>query len=161
MVWLSLPFSQRLESTASNLGQCSPRLTSRDGAIEVNWEVEIRSKVATERPRRDDRSMLAPAWPKRDQRDHVNGADSRMNAAADATLLLCGQIDRCDRNSRQRTSHKAQRVGISYVGVDATVVILVVVHVEQLHSRSACDDRRVGGEDRRIAPLTHIRDYFV
>jgi hypothetical protein len=161
VVWISLPLSQRLKSTASNLWKCPPRLTARDRAVEVNGEVKVSGKGSTKRPRRHHRSMLAPTRTEWDQRNYIDCTDPWMNTATNTVLCHRGEINRCDRKSRQCASRKGERFGLSHVGVDAAVVIRVVVHVEQLHPWRAGDDRREGGEDRRVAPLTHIRNDFV
>jgi hypothetical protein len=161
VIWISLPLSQRLKSTASNLWKCPPNFAARDRAVEVNGEIKVGGKGATERPRRHHRSMLAPARTEWDQRNHINCTDPWMNTAANTTLCRGGEINCCDRKSRQRAGRKGERFGLSHVGVDAAIVIRVVVHVEQLHPWRTSDDRREGAKDRRIAPLTDVRNDFV
>jgi hypothetical protein len=161
VIRISLPLSQRLKSTASNLWKSPPRLTARDRTVKVNREIEVRGKAATERPRRHHRSVLAPTRTEWDQRNHIDGTDPWMYTATNTTLCHRGEINRCDCKSRQCTRRKGESISLSHVGVDAAIVIRVMVRVEQLHPWRARDDRREGGEDRRVAPLTHIRNDFV
>jgi hypothetical protein len=134
VVRIALPISKRLKSTASNLWKSPPLLTACDCTIEVNREIKVRRECSTERPRRHHRAVLAPARTERDQRNNVNRTDSRMHSATSATLPRGGEINRCDCKSCQCTRRKCERISLSHIGVDAAIVITVVVHVEELDS---------------------------
>ena len=148
VIWISLPLSQRLKSTASNLWKCPPHFAARDRAVEVNGEIKVGGKCASKCSSDHNRAALTPVWSERYDWDHVNRADSRMNPATSATLLWRREINSCYGKPRERACGEREGIAVANIGVDAAIVIGVVVHIEESHTRRPSNDRREYGEDR-------------
>jgi hypothetical protein len=86
MRWILLTCRKVLESTASNLWKRASRLSARNRAIEVHREVEVCGECTTKRARRGDCAALVAARTKRHYWDHVNRANTWVDAAAGTTF---------------------------------------------------------------------------
>jgi hypothetical protein len=93
--WILLTCCKILESTASNLWKCASRLSARNRAVEVHREVEVCSERTTKRPRCGDCAALVAARTKRHDWDHINRANTWMDATAGTALCRRRKVDRC------------------------------------------------------------------
>jgi hypothetical protein len=84
--WISLTRCKILESTASNLWKRASRLRACNRAVVVHGEIKVRGECATKRARRGDSAALVTVGTKRHDWDHVDRADSWMDAAAGTAL---------------------------------------------------------------------------
>jgi hypothetical protein len=84
--WILLTCRKVLESTASNLWKCASRLSARNRAVEVHREVEVCGECATKRARCGDCAALVTGGTKRHDWDHIDRANTWMDAAASTAL---------------------------------------------------------------------------
>jgi hypothetical protein len=84
--WILLTCRKVLESTASNLWKCASRLSARNRAVEVHREVEVCGECATKRARCGDCAALVTGGTKRHDWDHIDRANTWMDAAAGTAL---------------------------------------------------------------------------
>ena len=127
----------------------------------MHREVEICGECASKCSSDHDRSALTPVWSKRYDWNDVNCPNPGMHAAASATLLRRREINGCHGEPRKRAGGKGEGVAVANIGVDAAIVISVVVHIEESHAGRSGNDRREYGEDRRVTPLTDVGDDLV
>jgi hypothetical protein len=122
-----------LKSTTSNLWKRASRFGARNLAVVVHREIEVCGECTTKRARCGDCAALVTSGAERHDWDHVNGSDSRVDAAAGAALRTRRQVDRRHCKPRQCSRGKDEGVCFANVGVHTPVMISVVMNVEQLH----------------------------
>jgi len=95
----------------------------------VHREVEVCGECASKCSSDHDCTALAPVGTERHNRDYINRPDSRMHATMSATLLWRCEINGCHGKPRERTRGEGEGVTVANIGVDAAIVIGVVVHI--------------------------------
>jgi hypothetical protein len=128
--WILLPGCKILKSAASNLWKRASRLRACNRAIEVHRQIKVCCERTAKRARCGDCAALVTGGTKRHDRDHVNCADPWMDAATRTAFCRRRKVDRCHRKPRQRACCKDESVCFAHVGVDAAVMVCVVVNVE-------------------------------
>jgi hypothetical protein len=126
---LRLSLTQQLKSSSPNIWQCCSRGRTRGGSVEVHREIEVCGECASKCSSDHDRAALTPVWPKRHDRNDINCSDAWVHPATRTTLLWRSEINGCHGEPRERTRGKGEGVTVANIGVDAAIVIGVVVHI--------------------------------
>ncbi len=95
----------------------------------MHREVEICGERASKCSSDHDRAALTPLWPERYDWNDINCSDAWVHPATSATLLWRREINGCHGKPRERTCGEGEGVTIANIGVDAAIVIGVVVHI--------------------------------
>ena len=95
----------------------------------MHREVEICGECASKCSSDHDCAALTPVWTERHNRDYINRPDPRMHATMSTTLLWRREINGCHGEPRKRARGKREGVAVANIGVDAAIVIGVVVHI--------------------------------
>jgi hypothetical protein len=126
---LRLTLAQYLKSSSPNIWQCCPRGRARSGTVEVHREAEVCGECASKCSSDHNCAALTPVWPERHNWDYINRPDSWVHPATRTTFLRRREINGCHGKPRERTCGKGEGLAVANIGVDASIVIGVVMHI--------------------------------